>query len=353
MKVVITGATGNVGTSLIDALARDDDVTEVVGLARRRPAWQAPKTRWVLADVRRDELTDHLRGAAALVHLAWQIQPSRDLEQLHATNVVGTARVLEAAVAAEVRTVVHASSVGAYSPGPDKERLVDESWPTHGVDDSSYARHKAYCERLLDTLEAEQPDIAVLRLRPGLIFKRGAASGIRRLFLGTLFPNVLLRPRLLPVLPDPSAIRVQALHSADVGEAYRLALKAGVAGAARGAFNVASEPVLDASVMADLLGARTVRVPSRLLRPAAAATWRLRLHPVEPGWVSLALAAPLLDTGRIRRELGWSPRFSATEAVEELLVGIRDGAGGPTAPLEPDADRSRAAEVPTGQGQRL
>jgi UDP-glucose 4-epimerase len=352
MKIVITGATGNVGTSLVRALAEDDAITEVVGIARRLPTTEAPKVRWVSADLIRDPLAEHLRGAAGVVHLAWQIQPARDFEQLRRTNVIGTARLLETAVAAGVRTFVHASSVGAYSPGP-KTRPVDEGWPTHGIDDSTYARHKAYCERLLDAVEAANPEMAVLRLRPGLIFKASAASAIRRLFLGTLAPTSLLRPLLIPAVPNPKGLRVQGLHSLDAGEAYRLALRAGLDGEARGAFNVAADPILDAPAIAELLGARTFPVPVAALRPLAAMTWRLRLHPVEPGWVSLALAAPLLDTTRIRRELGWAPRRSATEAVQELLEGMREEQGAPTPPLEPDEERSRVAELRTGQGQVL
>ena len=45
MRVVVTGATGNVGTSVVSALAADPNVTEIVGLARRAPDWDAPKTR--------------------------------------------------------------------------------------------------------------------------------------------------------------------------------------------------------------------------------------------------------------------------------------------------------------------
>jgi UDP-glucose 4-epimerase len=83
----------------------------------------------------------------------------------------------------------------------------------------------------------------VVRLRPGLIFKREAASGIRRLFAGTFLPSPLLHPRLIPFVPDLSRLRFQAVHSHDVGEAYRLA----VMGDVRGPFNVAAEPVLDPS----------------------------------------------------------------------------------------------------------
>ena len=54
--------------------------------------------------------------------------------------------------------LVYASSVGAYSPGP-KDRAVDESWPTGGIQTSFYSRHKAEVERLLDVFETEHADV--------------------------------------------------------------------------------------------------------------------------------------------------------------------------------------------------
>jgi nucleoside-diphosphate-sugar epimerase len=78
MIVVVTGASGNVGTSVVRALAAEPDVREIVGLVRRLPAWHPPKVRWVQADVARDDLSAHVEGAGAVIHLAWLIQPSRD-----------------------------------------------------------------------------------------------------------------------------------------------------------------------------------------------------------------------------------------------------------------------------------
>lgn len=192
--------------------------------------------RFVAADVARDDLTDALRGADAVVHLAWLIQPSRDDAITRATNVDGSARVFTAAARAGVRTIVYASSVGAYSPGP-KNRRVDESWPTDGIPSLFYSRHKAEVERMLDRFEQAQPQIRVVRLRPGLIFKREAATGIRRLFAGPFLPNPLVRRELIPVVPDIPRLRFQAVHSLDVGDAYRRAL---LTDDAHGAFNIAA-----------------------------------------------------------------------------------------------------------------
>jgi UDP-glucose 4-epimerase len=348
MKVVVAGATGNVGTSTVAALSSDPAVEEIVGLARRLPDAVLPKVRWLEADIRTSDLVEIFHGADAVVHLAWLIQPSRDQAELRSVNVDGSERVFRAVAEAGVPSLVYASSVGAYSPGP-KDRRVDENWPTDGIHSSFYARHKAEVERLLDVFEREHPGVRVVRLRPGLIFKRGAASEVRRLFCGPLLPRRLLQKRLIPIVPDVPRLRFQAVHSLDVGEAYRLA----AVGDAHGAFNIAAEPVLDPQELGRLLGARPLRLPAGVLRAAAAATWRLRLQPTPPGWVDMALSIPLMAVTRAREELGWVPRFSSGDALLELIGGMRESAGEPTPPLHPEAAGPlRVREFLTGVGRR-
>jgi UDP-glucose 4-epimerase len=348
MRVVVVGASGNVGTSLLRSLADEPAVESILGLSRRVPDAEFRKVEWRAADVVRTELTPLFQGADAVVHLAWLIQPSRDQDLMRAVNVDGSARVFRAAADAGVRTLVYASSVGAYAQGP-KDRRVDESWPTTGIPTSFYSRHKAEVERLLDRFEREHADVRVVRLRPALIFKREAASGIRRLFAGPLVPGFLLRRELVPILPAPDRLVFQAVHSYDAGEAYRLA----VVGEARGAFNIAAEPVLDRDELGRLVGARPVSLPPRVLRAGAAASYRLRLQPSEVGWVDMGLGVPLMDASRAREELGWEPAYRATDALRDLFAGMREGAGLETPPLEPGgAGPGRLREFTSGVGAR-
>ena len=347
MRVVVVGASGNVGTSVLGALAPDEAVDSILGIARRRPQLTWAKTEWAQADISRDDLVPHLRGADAVVHLSWLIQPSRDLPTLRATNVDGTERLLRATAEAKVPAFVYASSIGTYATGP-KDRAVDESWPTTGIATSFYSRHKAETEAMLDRFERENPDVRVVRLRKALIFKREAASEIRRLFAGPFLPSPLIRRELIPIVPDVERLRFQAVHSYDVGEAYRLS----VVGDARGPFNIAAEPVLDPDALAELLGARKVPVPPAALRIGAAATWKLRLQPSPPGWVDMALGVPLMDTRRAREELGWEPRYTAGEALLDLIAGIRDSAGADTPPLDPSTGGPlRVRELLSGVGR--
>ena len=335
MRVVVTGATGNVGTSLIRALSSDPAVTAIVGLARRVPDWEVPKVEWARADISCDDLDAPFAGADVVVHLAWLIQPSHRLDVLEATNVAGSKRVFEAAVRAGAGALVYASSVGAYSPGP-KSPAVDERWPTEGIGSSFYARHKAAVERLLDSFEGEHLTMRVVRLRPGLIFKREAAQGIRRLFLGRLLPPQLLRPSRIPFVPRTDRLVFQAVHTDDVAEAYRLA----IVGDARGPFTVAADPVLDPDELGRILGARAVPVPPPVLRLAADLSWRAHLQPTPAGWVDLAYGVPVMDTTRAREELGWKPTRTSGEALVELLEGFADKAAGPTPALARDGWRA-------------
>jgi nucleoside-diphosphate-sugar epimerase len=348
MRVVVTGATGNVGTALLRALAAEDAVDEIVGVARRLPKSAAPKTVWAQADVGRDDLEPVFSGADCVVHLAWLIQPSRVESVTYAANVRGSARVFAAVGAAGVPALVYASSIGAYGPGP-KDRFVDESWPTTGVSTAFYARHKAAVERELDSFEASHPEVRSVRLRPGLIFQRDAATGIRRLFAGPFLPNALVRRELIPVVPRHPRLRVQAVHADDIADAYRRAIVSD----ARGPFNVAADPVIDGDLLARVLDARPVDVPRRVLRGLATLSWRLRLQPTEPGWLDMGLAVPLMDTSRARSELGWMPRRGADDALLELLEGMRRGAGHPTPPLDPATSGPlRSHEIAGGIGQR-
>jgi UDP-glucose 4-epimerase len=166
---------------------------------------------------------------------------------------------------------------------------------------------------------------------------------------GPFLPSRLVDPKWIPIVPSHPRLRFQAVHADDVADAYRRA----IVGDARGAFNVAAEPVLDGEALGHLLNARPVPVRAPVLRSAAAAAFRLRLTPTPPGWVDMALAVPLMDTTRAREVLGWQPTRDAGDTLLELLDGMRTEAGSPTPTLEPCGDgRLRSREILSGVGAR-
>ncbi|MEV6250091.1 NAD-dependent epimerase/dehydratase family protein [Streptomyces sp. NPDC051742] len=332
-RVVVTGATGNVGTSLVRILADEPRVGSVLGLARRRPELDLPGVEWAEVDLSREDdealLARHVADADAVVHLAWRFQPTHDPVETWRSNVLGSVRVFDAVAAARVPVLVHASSVGAYSPGPPGGAPVSEAWPTHGWPGAAYTREKSYLERVLDTFERDHPTTRVVRMRPAFLFKEESASEQRRIFAGRFFPGMLMRPDLLPLMPEFDGLRFQVMHTEDAADAYRRALLRDV----RGPFNLAAEPVLDSATLGELFGARPVRVPAGAVRGALSAAWHLRIAPASPGLFDAVRHIPLLATERARRELEWEPSHSSLDALGAFLRGVRAGGGDDTAPL--------------------
>lgn len=345
LRVVVVGATGNIGTALLRALASTPEIGSVLGVARRMPDARVhpyDSAEWLsldIADPRSDdELEAAFAGADAVVSLAWLLQPSHDEETQRRTNVDGTRRVVAAAIAAGVPQVVYASSVGTYAAGP-KDREVDERWPATGIAASTYSRHKAEVESYLDAIEARQPELAIARVRPGLVFQREAASEIGRLFLGPFVPLRAIGRVPLPVLPLNDKLVFQCVHADDLAQAFVQILVR----RASGAFNIATDPVLGpAELAAGLRASRAVSVPLRALRVVADVTWRLRLQPTPPGWLDLGAAVPIMSTVRARTELGWEPAVSALDALAELVAGFSHRAGTSSPPLRPRSEGRRA-----------
>ena len=328
MRVVVVGATGNVGSSLVERLSVDARVTSILGIARRLPTVKLPKVEWRAADVRRDDLKSLFDAADVVVSLAWLIQPSHQPRVLSSVNVEGTRRVLRATAEAGVPSLIYASSVGTYS-AKQSDEPVDESWPTGGIPSCPYSRDKATVERMLDRFQ-EDHDLRVVRLRPALVFKRGAAAEITRYFIGS---QTLARhlPRRLPIAPMPRGLVIQCVHSHDLATAYVEAIFS----EASGAFNIAADPIIDAGRIEERYGVRSIGLPPAAVRGAMAAAWRARLQPTDPSWLDMAMQVPTMDCSRAHVLLGWGAEHNATEALSELYRGIREQIGLPTPSLRP------------------
>jgi nucleoside-diphosphate-sugar epimerase len=288
-----------------------------------------------------------VENADAVVHLGWVFQPSHRPDETWRNNAVGAARVLQACGRANVRRLVVSSSVAAYSPALDDEPVLDD-YPTHGASSAAYCREKAYVERLLDQFELEQPGVRVCRVRPAFVFQRSSASQQRRLFAGPLVPGRLVRPSLIPALPVPRGLRLQAVHSDDVADA----IAACVTSDAAGAFNLAADGVLGATELAELFDARPVEVSPGMVRGVLASSWTARMVPAPPDLFDALMRLPLMSTTRARRELGWSPQHTASAAVAQFLQGLRAGAGDATPPLHADSGPTeRLNDLVGGVGQ--
>lgn len=308
--VAITGASGNLGTVLIDRLAADPSIDRIVAIDRRASTALPDGVVAVEADVRDPSIDEAFAGCDAVVHLAYIVERgSRDRELVQSVNVGGTRNVVEAAVRAGVEQVVYASSIAAYGfhPSNDDGELAEDA-PCRGNDDFYYARTKAECERWLDEFSSAHPQVAIARLRPSVFLgPRGGRS------------LDMLRRRFLPYLGGHGK-PLHVTHEDDVAEAFYLALVK----RAHGAFNVATSEPLAMSEWARHTGKVGVRLPGSLVHLADYA-YKAKLSDFDPVWIRAGREHPILvSTKKIRRALRWRPRFETTGAV------LRELAGAPT-----------------------
>jgi nucleoside-diphosphate-sugar epimerase len=338
VRVVVTGASGNIGTALLRWLATRAEVGDMVGVARRAPPVDAgepyDRVAWREVDVGRGdaegELTEAFRGADAVVHLAWHIVAGHDRRTQRRTNLVGSGHVLAAALRARVPQFVHLSSAAVYSPRTS-DTPVSEAWERRGIAGSTYSQDKVAAEDLLDRAEADHPDLRVVRIRPPAVLQPAAAGELVRMALGRSAPLARLVRGRVPVLPLPRQAVTQVVAAQDVADLAGRAMLA----RASGAFNVADEPALRPALLARLVGGRQLPVSREFLRRLVGATWRMRLQPLDPSWVDLLVDTPLLDCTRARTELGWRPTHDARLTVTATRRAVADGTGTASPRLRP------------------
>lgn len=324
MRLVITGATGNIGTALLRLLQEHDEVTSLGAVATRPPPPQPPYDRaeWLACDLADrsciPSLTELMRHATAVVNLAWDILGAHHRRGQRRTNLLGTSHVIDAATRARVGQLVHLSSVAAYAPDPEHAAEVPEEWPTEGIPGNWYSADKVAAERMLDQLVHTGAIPRVVRVRPPMVLQPDAAGELTRYLLGRLAPLVRHRATRVPVLPLPGSVKTQVVHAEDVATLVWLAIQAG----ATGPYNVADPPVLSADDFARALHLRRIPIPAWLLRTGMELTAATRLQPLDSSWFDLLANVPLVSTHRAERELGWRPHHRG----DTLLAAVRDAA---------------------------
>jgi nucleoside-diphosphate-sugar epimerase len=174
VKVLVTGASGMLGRATATGLVQRGDQVTVL---QRRPS--GLPCREVLGDVAdRGVVTRAVRGQDAVVHLAAKVDVTGPWAEYAHANIDGTRAVLAACRAAGVGRLVHVSSpsvahagaaligVGAEPADPGRAR-------------GRYSRSKAVAE--LDALAADSPSLAVLVIRPHLVWGPGDTQLVQRI----------------------------------------------------------------------------------------------------------------------------------------------------------------------------
>jgi nucleoside-diphosphate-sugar epimerase len=302
MRVLVTGASGFIGGVLCEELLTQGH--EVIALVRR-PGSEPAGTRAVLGDLgdggRLAQMLEEERPGWVM-HLAAEIASQRSERKLREVNVQGTERLLAACLAmagpdpAAGPRVVFCSTVVT---GDARGTLLTEEEPLPVQ--TPYGRSKQEGERLL--FQAGLPGVVI---RPSHVYGPGG-------WYANELVAQLRKPGRFAVIGSGENLW-DVVHVRDVVQALILAAESAPAGSL---YHVADdEPITFYDFMA--LTARSIgtgaprRIPAALARIVAGGNA-----------VDAVVRSARSSNAKIKRELGWRPRFpSASEGVADAVAGL-------------------------------
>ncbi|MFL5578014.1 MAG: NAD-dependent epimerase/dehydratase family protein [Gemmatimonadaceae bacterium] len=324
---LVTGATGLVGSHVVERLARDG--WRVRALVRDPRA--AARLDWLAAagvELRAGDVLDRASFAAAaagadvVFHTAAAITPRGGWEAYRRPNVDGTANAIAAAAAAGAR-LLHLSSVAVYGPEARYGAArTDESTPLAPLPDGAhYARSKRESEALVLAAHGAGR-VWATAIRPSVIYGRRDRQFVPR-------AARLLRTGLAPIV-GAGASTLAVVHAANVADAAVLAATTDAAGGR--AYNAANDfdvTVADfVRLAADGLGRRVRRVP--VPEPLARAGIVVVKHAaalLRGGSVGIMASSTFdfvtrdnpFSSERAKRELGWRPEVRPEVGVPDAF----------------------------------
>jgi nucleoside-diphosphate-sugar epimerase len=324
MRVCVTGGTGFVGGALVERLLAEGK--QVRALARVSARADALEQRG--AEVVRGDLSDAaaleraVADAEVVYHAAAKVDPPGTKAEYFTANVEGTVRVLAASLQQKVQRVVYLSSVAVYGIVRAGEAITEDT-----PFDEARERRDFYAQSKIAADEAamafaRRTGLPVTILRPGVVYGPPNVPG-----KGTL-PVALLgfRAGKLDIVFGDGDNRFPLNYVENLVDAMLLA-----GAAARGASE--GEPLRQYIVVDDeeltLAQYHAVKREVAKTRPIFLPGWPVLLAATFAGdalpreQVRRALQNRIYSTRRIREELGWAPRTTLREAIEEALRSRR------------------------------
>ncbi len=318
MRVALTGATGFVGSHLLEALARRGDTLAcLVRTATLEPPLRALGARVVKGDLADERaLADLVDGAEVVHHVAGRVAAPSEAEFLR-VNRDGTRRVVEAAARAGVRRLVYVSSLAVTGPTVPG-RPLDASGPPRPV--TAYGRSKQAGEE-----EVRAGGVPFTIVRPPVVFGPRDRE-VLRLFR-------IARTGVVPVLGDGTQ-ELSLVFGPELADAL---VAAAVSPRTEGGTYHAAHPdvitqrgFVEAIARAVGRRPRVIALPPPVVRAGLrlsglVARLRGRASVLDPAKGDELLApAWACTTAELERDAGWRSRVSLEEALVRTARAYRD-----------------------------
>lgn len=311
MRILVTGASGYIGGRLVETLARQDWVEQIVGTDIKPSDKNHPKCRFDIRDVRApmDDLFTS-EGIDTVVHTAYVLPPIHDTALMEDINKNGTRNVLKTAAKFGVRQILYTSSTTAYGFHPDNDIPLTEESPLRGNDDMTYAKNKKEIERIMSDFAGDHPEIGVSIVRPCFVVGPGVKNPMAE--------HLQKKLVMIPANTRPW----QFVHEDDLIAVMALLLKKRIIGT----FNVTAEGTLTFKEMIRMLGNIALPVPWSVIYPLNQIAWIMRLWFITkfPSPAMRMMVEPWIAASeKLVRETGYQFQYDSREAFADFVRSVK------------------------------
>ncbi|MCE2462713.1 MAG: NAD-dependent epimerase/dehydratase family protein [Dehalococcoidia bacterium] len=307
--VAVTGASGYIGSRLLQELEEEENLAKVVAIDTKPLEVPFHNVFLERMDVTQP-LDDTFRGhnVNVVVHLAFTIKPGRtqnEVEKIRRSNLDGVRSVLKACCAAKVRNFIYLSSHTIYGAHRSNTVPMTEEVSPRPSPDFQYAYDKALCEGSVQDFAGEHPEVNVTVLRSCVVMGPGADNFVTRAFF---------KPVLLGVMGyNPP---MQFLHEDDLAKLLHML----IIEPHPGTYNVAGEGVVHYKRMAQLSRRKLVSLPSAMAYPLTQMAWKLGIQKDSPAAGLDFIRYPILiSTSKLKEATGFSCFYTSEEALMDYL----------------------------------
>jgi len=322
MKALVTGATGLLGSHIVESLvSRDFQVRALARKTSDTTHLRSTGVEIVFGDVEdRDTLQPATEGIQVVIHTAARVMPGwGSWQQFEATIVEGTKNLLEASANSGVSRFLYVSSCDIYGEACCGGIVANESTPCHitFTPNKYYEFAKLQADRLV--FEYRRPErLQVSSIRPGFVY------GPRDRLLSDRIACQLEMP--IVVWPGKANPRMPLIYASDVADcAVLVATSEKTVGQCYNVGPVSDVRLRDFAVaLARALGRPepNVFVPYGLAYTWATIIemWSKLVRSKEMPYINRASLGHLnieilMDVSKVRKELGWEPKVSMDEGV--------------------------------------
>ena len=309
MKIVVTGAAGNLGQGLVNQLICDESIEVFATDIKLNPFHPNTNLHYQSYDLRDPKFTDWITKIkpTQIIHLAsiLQISVNMSREQAYEIDVLATKKLLETSVNLGVKKIIVTTSGAVYGYYEENKNIITEERQPRGNKNYFYSAHKAEVESIMAEYRNMHPQLKQLIFRPGAILGPNFEGPVVNLFQQKIITGLIGYPGPFNFIWSEDVIdwMIEGVHSDITGE-----------------YNVAGDGILSMKQIAQKLGKFYLPLPALLIQLALTIATPLGLTQYGPEQVKFIKYRPVLSNKKIKKCFKYQPRYTSEEVIDAFLA---------------------------------